>query len=84
MNSFWAGDRDILWWETCIYGGKQRNEKEQKDSFGIYEKDSFWGWFKLKEYQKGFLPKRKESGGIQKESFWSGFELKERQKECTT
>jgi hypothetical protein len=24
-------------------------EKERKDSFGICEKHSFWGWFKLKE-----------------------------------
>jgi hypothetical protein len=58
------GNFTVLWRETLIYGGKQRNEKERKDSFGICEKHSFWGWSKLKEYEKGFLHKRKESKGF--------------------
>jgi hypothetical protein len=60
------------------------NEKEWKDSFGICEEPSFWGWFLLKEHQKGFLDKRKEYEGFLRDSFWGGFRLKERHKECTT
>jgi hypothetical protein len=57
-----SGGSHLFWWEI------ERNKRNQRNQ----KRNSFWGESEIKEYQKEFLPKRKEPEGKEGNSFWEG------------